>query len=140
MDKDILIYIRASQTDSEDNKDTMEFYSEGKLRQKESNIYISYSESEITGMEGTKSTLRIADDSITLIRFGSINSKMIFQKEKRTRNKYETPYGIFDISVFTKKMEVDLLQGEKSTIQLDYVVYFDDENYYRNELFLSFKN
>ncbi len=140
MDKDILIHIKASQTDFEKKKDTMELYAEGKLYEKESSLFISYSESELTGMEGTKSTLKIAEDSITLIRFGSINAKMVFERNKKTRSKYETPYGIFDISIFTNKLEVNMLQGEKSTIHLGYTVHFDAENFYKNELLLSFKN
>lgn len=140
MDKDILIHIEASQTDTDNVQSSMEFYAEGKLYKKQSSIYITYLESEITGMEGTKTTLKIEGDSITLIRFGNINTRLFFIKDKKTSNRYETDFALFDISILTRVMEINILEGEPSMIKLEYELYFDDENYYSNKLSLSFKN
>ncbi len=137
-DTSIFLRILSSQTDMEGNVENMEIYTEGKLSIKEHCSYISYKETEISGMEGSTTTLRIAQDEITLIRFGSINTKLYFKKGTTTKNKYDTQYGIFDIEISTSSLEVVLSEAGASSIKLEYTMSFGDGASYFNKLTLNY--
>lgn len=137
-EKNIRIHIKSTQTTAEGEKDTMEFYAEGKYIEKAASIYITYTESEISGMEGTTTTLKITGNEITLIRFGSIASKLNFQKDVKTRSKYETQYGAFDMVIHTQELSVHLSETDPSRIHLRYLLDIDGQGDVQNELSLSF--
>ncbi|MFZ5351258.1 MAG: DUF1934 domain-containing protein [Bacillota bacterium] len=139
MEKQIKLYIVSSQTDIDGNTDKMEFYAEGKLFIKEHSLYICYKETEITGMEGTTTSVRADKDSVTLIRFGSINSRLVFQEGISTSNRYETQYGNFEINILTNKIDIDIMEGRESSIKLKYIMSFAESSRYINELALYFK-
>ena len=58
-----------------------------------------YEESEISGMDGTTTTLNIKDNSMVLERVGSINTNMEFKEGVTAVSLYNTPYGILDLNV-----------------------------------------
>lgn len=77
---------------------------------------ISYDESEISGMESTKTTLSIdVDNTVTLIRTGGNNMSISYKKGQKSASIYNTPYGDFDMIVTTDdviaSIEDDTLMG-----------------------------
>ena len=54
------------------------------MRQEEGELSLTYLESELTGLEGTTTTFHITPERITLHREGTLNSEMIFRKDKNT--------------------------------------------------------
>ena len=85
---------------------------------------LSYQESEITGLEGTLTTLQVEPDCITLMRMGEFNSQMVFQPGRRHFSMYDTPYGALSIGVNTKKMRADLDENG-GEIEIDYAIEID---------------
>lgn len=67
-----------------------------------------YEESEISGMDGTTTTLNIKDKSMILERVGSINTNMEFKEGLTAVSLYNTPYGILDLNVDTKKLKINI--------------------------------
>ena len=71
--------------------------------QEEEGFALVYPESELTGLEGTLTTFRIAPDRITLLREGTINSEMIFEEGQKHFSLYETPFGGLMLGVNTHR-------------------------------------
>ena len=70
MSKDVIINVKGTQIDTSSDTNTLELITEGKYYQKGNNYYITYKESEVTGMLGTTTTLKVGDGVVTLMRFG----------------------------------------------------------------------
>lgn len=124
MKKKVWLKIKGRQRRDQDEKpETIELMTEGELYYKNKSYYIVYKESEISGMEGTTTTLKIDKDQVSIIRLGSNNSHMVFEKGKRKRNQYSTPYGDLLISMLTKKVDIQYNKEEKPAfIYLDYTL------------------
>lgn len=109
MEKPVIISIRGVQSLEPGEEDVMELVTQGVLRQEEGEGFsLSYLESELTGLEGTTTTFRIAPDRITLRREGTLNSDMIFQEGQKHVSLYETPYGGLMLGVNTHRAKADL--------------------------------
>ncbi|MFR2155946.1 MAG: DUF1934 domain-containing protein [Evtepia gabavorous] len=105
----MIISIRGVQSLEPGEEDVMELVTQGVLRQEEGEGFsLSYLESELTGLEGTTTTFRIAPDRITLRREGTLNSEMIFQEGQKHVSLYETPYGGLMLGVNTHRAKADL--------------------------------
>jgi uncharacterized beta-barrel protein YwiB (DUF1934 family) len=81
---------------------------------------VEYEETKLSGMEGTKTTIIIRKKSFDLIREGTTETKMEFQNNVRTVSMYKTPYGILDVSIHTKKLDINVNEegGDINTIYM----------------------
>ncbi|MGG5462854.1 DUF1934 domain-containing protein [Clostridium sp. B9] len=68
----------------------------------------TYDETEISGMEGTKTTLRIKGEKVTLHREGTTSTKMEFEKDNTAVSLYNTPYGMLELQTTTKELNLDI--------------------------------
>ena len=105
MTKDVMIAIKGMQeldglSDEGDELVTPGIYSlEGDTAR------FSYMESELTGMEGTKTTFEVKPTHVALIREGTVNAQMIFEQGKKHFFMYETPFGAFTMGVSTNSIK-----------------------------------
>jgi len=86
-------------------------------------ITISYRESELSGMEGTRTTLafhKSEPDLLTLTRDGTVRNTLVFEKGQCHVSLYQTPYMPFEVAVQTERVENHL--EEKGTLLLYYTV------------------
>lgn len=121
MQKNVVISVKGMQKYDDMKSDTVELVTEGQL-QRENDVYIlTYLESEITGMEGTQTTITVQGDQVTLVRAGQFNSQMVFQEGRRHLSMYNTPYGALAVGVNTRHLLVDLTD-EGGDIEVDYTV------------------
>lgn len=88
------------------NDDSIEVLTPGSFN-KEKNFYSAiYDETEISGMAGTTTRLEIYPERISLIREGTTSAIMEFEKDKRYLSIYNTPYGILELQIMTKELNV----------------------------------
>ncbi len=111
--------------------DRLDLYTEGKLirawlRGPDGNtvetVAISYDESELSGMEGSNTTITYrADDPglVTMLRRGTVRTSMSFRAHHRTVCAYETPYMPFMIGIHG--ITVDNRLDNEGTLTLDYI-------------------
>lgn len=118
--KDVMLKIKGTQAPVGGEVDSIELITEGKIYEKEDCKYLMYDETQLSGMEGCKTVLKIYDDTVEMEREGNAMSKLIFQMGKRHVSKYTTPYGNFRMEILTKKLDVELNAEEKGTISLEY--------------------
>ena len=82
MKKDVLITLVGTQN-NDGEKDKIELITEGSMYKKGDAYYITYKESELTGMDGTTTTVKVQDKKVTILRFGTNNTQLIFEKGRK---------------------------------------------------------
>lgn len=109
MNKNVIISVKGTQVmNGEDDANSIELVTEGRYYRKGDTYYITYKESEVTGMEGTTTTLKIANDVVTLMRFGKVNTQFIFERGQKHVSYYDTVHGAFTIGVFTNDVNINV--------------------------------
>lgn len=105
---DVIVEINTIQKDYTTNdQDTINLVSLASINTSELFDLVSYQDSELTGLKGNKTVIKIEKDSITMIRYGKNSSKMYFKQGVRSNSKYNTDYGEFDLEIDTKKLEIE---------------------------------
>lgn len=102
MEKDVVISIKGMQKYEGNDPDTVELVTAGRLMKDKAGYTLSYQESEITGLEGTLTTIQVEGEQVTLMRMGEFNSQMVFQEGRRHLSMYNTPYGAMSVGVNTR--------------------------------------
>ncbi len=126
MEKPVIISIRGVQSTAPGEEDVMELVTHGLLGGDEGELILSYQESELTGLEGTTTTFRVAGNKITLKREGTLTSEMVFQEGKDHVSLYQTPYGGLTLGVKTRKARSDLSPAG-GELEIQYALDVDDE-------------
>ncbi len=124
--KEVMLKIKGRQTNVDGEENTIELITEGKFYKKNETYYLVYDESEISGMEGSTTTLKIQDSKISMKRFGSNTSNLVFEKGKRHRTEYDTIYGDMVMEVVTNKMDVNISEIGKGSIKVAYRLNISD--------------
>ncbi len=120
METNALITMKGHQNIDGEN-DTYELTTLGSYIKKGDKYYVSYEGSEATGYENTKTTLKIGDGLVSMIRFGETASQMVFEKKKTYIGYYDTPFGNLSVGVTTRDMKIDI-DEDGGEIHLDYFV------------------
>ena len=102
--KDVLIAIKGMHELDGHSDEGDELVTPGKYYRDGNITRFSYMESELTGMEGTKTTFEVLKSSVSLTREGTVNSQMIFEKGRKHFFMYETPFGAFTMGVSTNSI------------------------------------
>ena len=126
MNDKFIISIKGMQAyDAEEDNTDISLTTEGDYKLADGVYFIDYEESEITGLEGTKTSIEIGSDYVSLLRNGAVNSQMLFMKDRKTSSYYNTPYGDFMIGIFTDNLDIDV-SPDGGRINVDY--YLDINN------------
>lgn len=106
---------------NEEDKDNLEFLTEGDLYKESDGACVTYEESEVSGMEGTVTTLRVDKQKVSVIRLGTTNSIMEFESGKRNLTWYSTPFGDVTMGILTKDVMVNYNDLKEPTkVMIDY--------------------
>lgn len=138
VDKDVIISVRGVQSAEDSEQSVMELVTEGKYYKEDGAYYVTYKESEVTGMEGTTTTLRVSNGIVTLMRMGSVNSHFVFQQGQKHVSYYDTEHGAFTIGVLANEVDVrmDDCGGE---IRVGYQLEIDNSKSGENDFFMSIR-
>ena len=125
MEENVIISIKGSQLYEGQDPDVTELVTAGTLRREQEGYTIAYQETELTGLEGTTTKLRIEGPRVTLLRQGSVNSQMIFEVGRKHLSMYETPYGALAVGIETRRLKntVDEAGGD---LEIDYAIEIDN--------------
>lgn len=108
MKKDALITIRGTQiVDGE--QDTVELTTTGCFYRKNETYYVTYLETELSGFEGQKTTLKLENTRrVSMIRHGGADSSLVVEQGVRHQCCYDTGYGTMFIGVSGRNIENDI--------------------------------
>ncbi len=124
--KNVIISVRGTQAIIDQGISHVELVTEGRYYKKGDTYYAIYKESEVTGMEGTTTTLKISGRSVTLMRFGTVNTQFIFEQGQKHMSYYDTVNGAFTIGIFTNEVDVSV-DGSGGHIKVDYEIEIDGQ-------------
>ncbi len=118
-----IINIRTTQVDiNTKQEEFIELITEGEFYKKNDAYYLVYDETEISGMQGTTTTLKIKENQVDLKRLGSNSSTMEFQKNKRHKSHYKTPYGSMVMEMLTKNVDIYV---QEEPLEIDINIEYD---------------
>lgn len=139
MKKDVIISIRGLQEQDGETGDPITLVTPGRYYRKNDSYYISYEESELTGLAGTRTTLRIKPDYVKLVRTGLYPSELLFELGKRHMSLYHTDYGDLSIVVSTNHIR-NTLTDDGGDLDVQYTVEVANTPVGVNHLSLNIKN
>lgn len=124
MEKAAVITIKTIHTDDEGEQDVIEFSSDGMYSYENGVAEATYYESEVTGLTGTRTKVRVTPEKVEVKHDGLIMSEMLFKVGERARFLYETPYGHTNVGIDTHSLVEDLNE-EGGDVMVKYALNFD---------------
>jgi len=109
--KDIMLRIVGNQLhglDSKSDDDSMEFITEGRFARKGDALYLIYEESELSGVLGYTTSLKITDGKVRMKRYGEkdgVHTAIEFEKGGKFTGWYETPFGAIEMEIMTNDID-----------------------------------
>mgnify|MGYP000491315095 CR=1 FL=1 len=91
MKKDVWLTISSQQQFAGCDEENIDLQTAATLYERGGKYYIAYEESELTGLEGTKTTVKLDGKTVALIRTGTFPSHMLFAEDERHVGLYQTP-------------------------------------------------
>lgn len=133
--KDVMIRILATQTgdDLQEQIELAEFSTEGQMECLDGTGTLTYAESELTGMEGTVTTISFTPAGAVSTREGNLTGRMDFVPGERNTFLYETPFGTATVGLETQRYSA-ALHERGGTLEIDYVIDFDHAFVTQNQL------
>lgn len=119
--KDVMLKIIGSQITRDEGDERMEFITEGKYVEEDGAVLLQYDESELSGIEGCTTSLRITGDKIKMERCGSligVDTAIEFEQGRRFKGYYDTPFGSVAMEVLTNSV-VDNIERKNASGYLD---------------------
>ncbi|MEF9863469.1 MAG: DUF1934 domain-containing protein [Christensenellaceae bacterium] len=123
--QNILVNIHGSHMGDGD-EDSMELFTEGMLTYDNGIYTIEYDESEMSGIENTRTTLTIDGERVQLKRVGGLETEFVFLKSRVFEAAYDTPFGMMQLSLLPTQI-ASTLSKEKGKIDLEYVITVGDQ-------------
>lgn len=133
MSRDVTIVLRSSQRYPRQEPEEMELTVHGKLYFRGGSVFISYEESAMTGMENTRTTLKVEPGRVEIIRTGKNHSRLCFQEGLRHESPYRTPYGLLQLATVTHHLVTHMGQ-EGGTLEIRYQVELEGQLASENHL------
>ena len=130
--RDVIISITGMQRDPSGQSDQVELVTAGKYGFENGESRFTYEESDLTGLEGTRTTFSISPMGVTLRREGSLNSEMVFREGKKDFFLYQTPFGSATMGVDTRRIDARL-DEHGGYMELDYDIDFNHTPMGRNK-------
>lgn len=135
MMKDIIIWMRSVHNIDDGEDDVMEFTTDGEYFVDGDTYCFSYLESELAGIEGTRTSVFVRPNEVVVDRDGVMTSRMILREREKNRFLYKTPYGSATLNVSTRSIEkrFDEHGGE---LTVDYVLDMEHTMVTRNKFYV----
>ena len=121
MMKDVIISINSLFSFEEGEEQQMEFTTDGYYFYEDDVGCLSYEETEVTGLEGTRTSLFVMPDQVVVDREGTVTSRMVFKEGLKSAFQYATPFGSATMGINTRRITQNMgLNGGR--VEIDYVV------------------
>ena len=136
MMKDVWISISNRQSGGQEEEDTLVFNTAGHYFFDDGVGVLSYQESELTGLEGTRTSVKVSPDKVVVNRDGLVMSRMVFTPGQRSAFQYDTPIGTATMQMDTHRItqRFDERGGE---MEIDYVLGLEHAVISRNRFRLN---
>ncbi|UOF91630.1 DUF1934 domain-containing protein [Fodinisporobacter ferrooxydans] len=104
---------------------------QGILYKKGTAIFVTYEETNQSGLESSKTTLKIDPllNEVTVIRFGGTQMRYVWKRGTVSHTSYQTPFGTFDLTIKTEQLQFHFEENLQSgKLNVEYQMKFGGEN------------
>ncbi len=126
MEKAVLLTISSIQQFEEEAPETTELVTAGTMRILDDAIELSYAETELTGLQGTRTDFRVEQNRVVLSRSGAVESRMTFVPGQEDLSLYDVGYGALMIQLRTEGICCDLTE-EGGTLTVSYTIVIEEK-------------
>jgi len=135
-----LISIRGKQYSPDfDGSEQIEIITTGQYTKRGDMYTISYDESELTGTEGTQTTILVEPGNrVTLTRIGCSSASMVFEQGKRNSGLYHVDEHPMTLTVDAFKV-VNRLTDEGGTLFVDYQIELNSQFMSKNNILIKIR-
>ena len=137
MKKDVMIYIRSLYGYGED-EDIVEFTTDGQYAFDGDTARLTYLESEVTGMEGTRTSVLVSPGRVVVDRDGAVTSRMVFTPGEKHAFLYDTPIGSATLHMDTRNVK-SRFNEHGGHMEIDYVIDMEHAFASRNKFKMTVK-
>lgn len=120
--KDIVIKIISDIRVEGEEPQKMEITMPAKFYKKGTSLFIAYDETELSGMAGDKTVLKVHQEEVTMTRYGGNASVMVFKVGEQCISDYKTPYGTFQMEYLTKQLDIHLTEEGTGGLEILYLL------------------
>lgn len=138
MMKDVLISINSAHRYAQNEDDSLEFSTDGYYFFEDGVACLSYMESEVTGLEGTRTSLMAYPDRVVVDRDGVVTSRMVFHQGEKSSFMYNTPYGAMAMGISTGSIRREM-DTDGGNLYIEYSVDVENSVIARNSFHISVK-
>lgn len=135
-EKDVIIELHSVHAYDRDDAESFDFSTDGTYLYENGVGRLSYWESEVTGLTGTRTSVEISPQGIVVDRRGTVTSRMEFREGIKNIFQYHTPYGMADISMDTHRLRASFNE-HGGQAELDYVLDLEHAVAVRNKFHLK---
>lgn len=121
MEKTVVLSIRAQQNYIGQDPDVIELVTEGSLEAIDNGWKLCYEESDLTGLQGVRTTFQVQDKTVILTRTGRLKSQMVFREGVPHDSLYRMEFGALMLTVCATKVEANI-SDQGGVIDLNYNV------------------
>lgn len=138
MKKNIMISLVSVQWQNNEKCET-ELLTKAKFTRENGVDIISYEDTSATGFEGSVTTIKVeGDKSASIVREGTANSALSLEIGRKHFCQYGTPYGSFQIGVYTHAIENTI--SKNGRIYLKYTLDLNSSYLSDNEIIMTVQN
>ena len=136
--KDVWISFHSINGYDDEEPDSLEFSTDGQYLYRDNVGCLSYWESEVTGIEGTRTSVTILPDQVVVDRDGAVKSRMIFKEGSKSSFLYTTPFGQATMGVDTRRIRHNVNEAG-GQVEIDYVVDMEHAVVARNKFQITIR-
>ncbi len=127
MEKEVMIHINGMQYTGGDEPEPVEVITPGQYYYKNGHHYLMFEDITDNPMERTSSIMKFRPAYLEIKKKGFVDTRMVFEENKKTLSLYETPFGVMNISVSATSIR---LREENEEIELTADYALDINNSY----------
>ena len=128
MNKDVLIHVRGLQMmETDDAQEPIEIVVPGQYYFRNGSHYLRYEEMLDDTAETTVNYIKMSPNGVEVRKQGQVNVHMVFEKGKKNKTFYNTPYGTLQMGISATGLE---LKESEDGIQMkvDYALDMNEEH------------
>jgi uncharacterized beta-barrel protein YwiB (DUF1934 family) len=118
MSKKVILSIAGNRF-TQDDDDQVKLITQGSYYMDGLAYVLQYDESELSGMEGTTTTVRIEDGTVIMQRAGTHNSHFVFKNGQFFQGNYKTPFGEVQVGLYPVYLDY-LFEEDNGRLDLEY--------------------
>ena len=138
MMKDVWISISNRQNGGLQEEDTVLFDTAGSYYFNDGIGVLSYQESELTGLEGTRTSVMVMPNQVVVDRDGMLTGRMVFREGAKDSYPYNTPYGQMMLGIDTHRIRHNFNENG-GDVEIDYITDLAHTFVSRNKFRISVK-